>query len=93
MFWYTRSIPQRQLHRFAVQSDLGDIVFKNGWIQGIQNDLVMGNRVRTDWVASETVSERRWGWAWRRLTYSLGNSPRANEHSSEVLPQAPVVAV
>ena len=46
----------------------------------------------TDWVASETMSESEWGWR-PRLTYSLGNSPRANEHSSEVLPHAPVAAV
>ena len=52
----------------------------------------MGDRVRTDWVASETMSERKRGQGWR-LTYSLGNSPRANEHSSEVLPQAPAVGI
>lgn len=50
------------------------------------------NHVVTDWVASEVMSMGRRSGGWG-LTYSLGNSPSANEHSSEVLPQAPVIWV
>jgi hypothetical protein len=57
------------LHRFAVQPDLGHIVFKNSYFRGIQDDLPVGNWMGTDWVASGAMSKRKWSDVWTHIFF------------------------